>query len=413
MQTNGTAESAPIPDDFTGRYLDYTSGQESPSIFHTWVAASIVGNVAARNIWLDQSYFKIYPNHYTILVAGSGSCRKGVALEIGIGLLRDAIGDDPERLILSEKITPEALCKTLGKTFTKGEGVNELRYSRPTLLYSDELGVFMSQAAQNAGMVDLLTRLYGCPKLFEYVTKTSGTDIIHNACLSILGATTPLWIQGNVTPAVFGEGFAGRTIWVYAEKPERKIPRPVISKREREIERLLIKQLRDIALIQGECEYRNNAGELFDDWYLSREDANDLSRLSGFHEREPAHVLKLAMVYALGSGFGTEIHPHHLQASIDWIAHTRALMPNALAGAEVDPEMKNTIKVLLYLRKRGGWIKRMELARGVKLPARILNDCITDLIDNGSIEAKQHKSSVLVIYRAIPEDELDVTKDYE
>ena len=413
MQSNGTVESAPIPDDFTGRYLEYTSGQESPSIFHTWVAASIVGNVAARNVFLDMSYFKIFPNHYTILVAGSGACRKGVALEIGIGLLRDAIGDDPERLILSEKITPEALCKTLGKTFTKGEGSNEYRYSRPTILYSDELGVFMSQAAQNAGMVDLLTRLYGCPKLFEYVTKTSGTDIIHNSCLSILGATTPLWIQGNVTPAVFGEGFAGRTMWVYADKPERRIPRPIITKRELEIERMLIKQLREIALIEGEFRFTNQGGEFFDDWYLTRDPASDLSKLSGFHEREPVHVLKLAMVYALCSNSGLELHPEHLKAAVDWIAHTRSLMPNALAGADVDPEMKNTIKVLLYLRKQGGWVKRMQVARACKLPARVLNDCFTDLIDNGSIEAKSHKLSAVVIYRAIPEDELDVNKDYE
>ena len=406
LEHDPSRDTAPIPDDFTGRYLAYTSGQESPSIFHTWVAASIVGNVAARNVFLDMSYFKIYPNHYTILVAGSGACRKGVALEIGIGLLRDAIGDDPERLILSEKITPEALCKTLGKSFTKGEGRNEQRFSRPTILYSDELGVFMSQAAQNAGMVDLLTRLYGCPKLFEYVTKTSGTDIINNVCLSILGATTPLWIQGNVTPAVFGEGFAGRTMWVFADKPERRVPRPIITSRELEIKRLLVKQLMEIAQIKGEFKFTSSGGNLFDDWYNTREAGSDLSKLSGFHEREPVHVLKLAMVYALCANSGLELYPEHIQAAIDWVAHTRSLMPNALAGADVDPEMKNTIKVLLYLRKREGWIMRMELSRAVKLPANILNDSISNLIDNGSIEVKQHKSSGAMIYRAISEEEL-------
>jgi len=78
-----------IKDSWIREYLRYTENTESPSMFHLWVGISTIASVVDRDIYVNQGFFKIYPNLYIILVAGSQECRKSTAINIGESLLRN------------------------------------------------------------------------------------------------------------------------------------------------------------------------------------------------------------------------------------------------------------------------------------------------------------------------------------
>ena len=58
-----------IKDSWIREYLRCTENTESPSMFHLWVGISTIASVIDRDVYVNQGYFKIYPNLYIILVA--------------------------------------------------------------------------------------------------------------------------------------------------------------------------------------------------------------------------------------------------------------------------------------------------------------------------------------------------------
>ena len=95
---------------FLDDYLKYTEQQESPKIFHTWVAFSMVGAALGRNIWLDMGFYRIIPNLFVILVGKTASVRKTTAIKIGIDLYKQA---NTKTKILAQKLSPERLLQAL------------------------------------------------------------------------------------------------------------------------------------------------------------------------------------------------------------------------------------------------------------------------------------------------------------
>lgn len=399
------------------KYLRYTDNQESPTAFHTWIAISIIGASVARNVWFDQAYYKVYPNLYTILTAGSGECRKSVALEIGVRLLKDALEPIPNRLVISGKMSPEKLIQLLadglvvqeklssddkeaGVVFKDGQ---KKIISRPCVMYSDELGVFLSKGAQNSGMVDILTTLYSCPSSFEYFTKTAGDDLIHDTFLTIMGATTPMWIQNNVTPQVFGEGFAGRVLFVYADKPKKKIALPTISKKEIELREEIVRDLRALTFEHGEFELTHDGRAYYENWYNNRDKGGESARVSGFIEREPVHVLKVAMILALSNGEGLHLTERNIDSAAALIREVRELLPFALSGADVDPVMKDAARVLNYLTRRKLPALRAEIMHACwrYMGTENLDQALKTLVEAGQIGLEQtaHKDNMIYFVR--------------
>ena len=298
---------------FIESYMAYTSGQESPADFHYWTAVSALSSAVGRNIWLDRGYYKIYPNHYIILVAGSALSRKSSAINIGVRILRKALerlkeaGIDAGALsVLSAKMTPEALCRAMSTKGIKSMYANEEeedeenKISRPLLLYSSELGVFLSRTAQMNGLVDLLIDFYDCPDDWEYLTKTQGADFVHNVYTAMLSATTPDWISANITGSVFNQGLVGRTIFVHSDKAQTRVAHPQFNEYEQFLENRLLDLLESKLLLKGEMTLTQEAYEYYEQWYNLRADPGDnQSMQSGFFGREHDHVLKLSMAISM------------------------------------------------------------------------------------------------------------------
>ena len=93
-------------------YLEYTSFQESPPVFHKWAAIYAIGAAVSRKVILRRrnalgvEFFRTWPGQLSVvLVAGAGRCKKSTAVNLVTDFLRqiDAIN------LYEGKITPEQL----------------------------------------------------------------------------------------------------------------------------------------------------------------------------------------------------------------------------------------------------------------------------------------------------------------
>ena len=387
-------------DDFIDLYLDYTKGQESPRDFHFWTAVSLISGAVGRKIWLPRGHDMLYPNHYVILVAGSAMSRKSSAINIGVGLLRRATQNKIDSglthgisTILSGKMTPEALCRAIssrgleGMLETDAKPVVADNTSRPCYLFSSELGVFLSKAAQSNGLVDLLIDWYDCPDVFEYITKTSGSDYVYEVFISLLSATTPDWIAQNVTSSVFNQGFVGRVIFVHSERSDIRIAHPVVDSVLEKLRDRLVTHIEHRMGMAGEMGLTKDAWDYFETWYNKREELPGLDNVqSGFFGREHTHVLKLAMTFSIARRRTLRIHKVDIKDAIGKIAHTFDGLTSIFKEVRYANEIFET-KIVEGVIKDAKTIDRSTLLRNVyrKMNKDKLDECLSILKAAGVI----------------------------
>src|SRR5262245_33570008 len=165
-----------IPGGWLRDYLAYTANHESPTQFHFWVGVSVVSAAIGRKLTFDKGYYHVVPNHYIVLVAPAGRCRRSVATRIGIEILAGA----EATTILREKVTPEGLIQNLSDTMVVDtEGTTIKRESR-MVVHAPELSAFLGRQQYNEGMIALLTTLYDSPDGFDYITRTHDKITLFN-----------------------------------------------------------------------------------------------------------------------------------------------------------------------------------------------------------------------------------------
>ena len=99
------------------------------------VLPSSQGSSVARFGW-GQGFYRLYPNLFTVLVAGSARCRKTTAIEIAIGLTKNVDGVRQ----LNGKVSAEK--------FLHIHTIPDNQPQRPTLIKADELATFLTRDGQ-------------------------------------------------------------------------------------------------------------------------------------------------------------------------------------------------------------------------------------------------------------------------
>jgi hypothetical protein len=298
---------------FISEYLRYTSDQESPDEFHFWTASTILATALGRKCYMKRGYYTLYPNLFTILVAGSAKCRKSTALGIGVPLLRD-VG---ESFVINGKITPEALIKEIASVSkVKPDDPNKL-VCPDVLVYSSELSVLLTKQSYGEPIIHILTDLFDCPDSRDYKTKNSGIFQLNNVFVCILAATTPTGVAKGIPESALEEGFASRILFVYRESTDKVNAFPVLTKEQEQLYEDLKKLLHKRGQMRGEFMLTKEAHDWFKTWYeetWKNEEPLD-KRLEGFHGRKPDHLMREAMILA-GSRGRKVLNLDILQASL-------------------------------------------------------------------------------------------------
>jgi len=260
-------------------YVSALAETEVPKSFATWSGLAALSAAMGRKVWMNMDAYRVYPNMFIVLVAGSGICRKSSSIGFAEKLLSFPNGP----IILSQRLTAEALI----------EAVSE---NSDCVIINDELSTFMNRKSYEMGLASVLIPLYDCKDMWSYRTRKKGIEIISNCCLNCLFGTTMFSLRECIPYEAVGEGLTSRILFVY--ESERITPKPFPK-----VNMSLFTQAMEMLthLEYGEMVMSADAsqefGRLYNEWFeKSRLFLSNY--LSGYASRRHVHLLKLAMCLA-------------------------------------------------------------------------------------------------------------------
>ena len=330
-------------DDWLTTYSDYTSEQESPSLFHFWVGASVIASALGRSVFMDKGYYNLFPNLYVVLVGASAQVRKTVAINIGYGVYRSAFTD---AMLISQRGTTESMISLMVSKYGK-EGVSE------GVIVSDELEVFLGGQTRAVDLVQLLTKWYDCPAKFDYHTMMRGREEMNNVCCNLMAGTTPQGLKEGLPKHAIGGGFTSRVVFVYQEKPERKSALPEISREQKEMREMLVHDLRIISKLEGEFKLTPDGREWYVNWYERIFHPENIMHVSldGYYGRKPDTLLKTAMILAISKSNKLKIGEIELRMALKALGKNEKYMGNIVklvqmteVGVELEKVVRNISK---------------------------------------------------------------------
>lgn len=302
--------------DWLKAYLKYAEATEAPQHMHFWSGVSAVAGALRRKVWIDQAYFKWYPNFYIVLVAPPGIVSKSTTVGIAMDLLRKVPGIH----FGPDVVTWQSLVERFASITEAFEYQSEYHPMSAMTLESSEFGNLLDP--QDKGMIDLMVALWdGKQGGFEKSTKSSGNDVVENPWINLIACTTPSWINGNFPEYMIGGGFTSRTIFVYADQKAKFIAYPglEVAKDLKEQQEKLVADLTQISALTGEYKLTDRAVEWGREWYkhhYSHRPANlDMDHFGGYIARKQVQMHKLAMVLAASSSDELLITEENLQVA--------------------------------------------------------------------------------------------------
>jgi hypothetical protein len=335
--------------------MDYASFAEAPKHMHFWTAVSTIAGCLRRKVWIDQAYFRWYPNFYIVLVAPPGIVSKSTTASIGMNLLKRV----PGVKFGPDIVTMQALVTAFSEAAEMYDLNGEYIPMSPLTLESSEFGNLLNP--HDKDMVDFLVSLWdGKEGKTEKKTKHSGDDTIVNPWINLIACTTPSWIAGNFPEYMIGGGFTSRCVFVYAEQkakyvayPGLEVPKNMAAQADR-----LVDDLCDIASITGEYRLSADAIRWGESWYrelyATRPLNLDDDRFGGYIARKQTHLHKLAIVLAASMGAERSITSEHLSLAHTMLTDLEPDMAMVFSKIGKSDASVYTDRLLDYVKKRGG-----------------------------------------------------------
>lgn len=367
-----------VGDWLTG-YLEYTSEQESPSLFHLWVGLSVLASALGRQVWINRGYYTLYPNLYVVLIGASARVRKTSAIRIGYELFREAL---PNNVLVSQKITPEALIGVFVEQY------KEKKVSGGSIV-SDELGVFLGGSSKSSDTMQLLTKWYDCPSHFEYHTMIRGKEVMNNVYCNLMAGTTPLWLRDSMPKHAMGGGFTSRVIFCYQATPEHLEPWPEMTPALVRLRVKLVEDLRIIAKLGGEYKITKNAREWFTEWYTSvfHPETTPHASLDGYFGRKHDTLLKIAVLFSASKGNNKVVDEIEMRMALKAINENEKFLPQTLRLIQMTEIGEESEKVFRLIERRGK-VDHTSLMRQVSycINSKRLEEVLGDLMVCEKIE---------------------------
>ena len=360
--------------------LHCTSEAESPARFQYWSALAAVSAIAKKNVFINRYIYKLYPNIYVILVGKSG-LRKGNPVTLSKNMVLTA----NSTRIMAGRNSVQSIIKELGKAKSLESG--GIIKEASAFIVSGEMDAFF---IKDPDAMTVLTDLYDThahePE-WKNTTKTQGTNILKNPCITLLGGTNEDHFKSAIAEKDVRGGFIARTIIVFESK-RRLIndltERPSIVPNVKELAAHLTK----ISEMKGEVKLTPEAKSIYRPWY------KDMSLLehddtTGTIERIGDTVLKVAMLIALTSEMMC-ITGEHMQEAIDRCMECLAGLRYVVMGAAKNETAEFTGRVLKYLLAREDHqaSKRQALSKfwGEGIDSVTLDRIIETLMQAGAID---------------------------
>jgi len=287
-------------DGWLGDYLKFTGGMEACPRFNFFTACCAMGAAINNKVYIqrgDEGLLpKLFPNLWVILLAPPGRGHKTSTINMACNCLTAACEDVR---ILADKLTPEYLVKALSSPANQSEVIRIGPRDATGLIKAPELSVFFGKQQYNMGLVSLITDLYDYREKWTGGTIGRGGETLQNVCISVLGGSTPEWLQQMLPQDAFTGGFMSR--FVIAEMPITYFKKVTFPKRPEALQwEDLVEQLAHIGSLTGLVEWGEGSKEAYEKVYENSLPTGQ-SQVDAYREREAEQILKTSMLLALSS----------------------------------------------------------------------------------------------------------------
>lgn len=348
-------------DNWLQTFVDYTDHMEAPQLMRSWAGISAIASVLRRKVWIDQDQFIWTPGLYIVFVGPPGVITKSTTTDLSTSLLREL----PAGIVRfgPNNITWQALATSFAaasEMFQFPLNSGEFHPMSAVTLVSRELGSLLNPRDQD--LVNLFIELYDGAKVYEKVTKMSGTDVIECPWINLLGATTPSWIADNVPRSALGGGLISRCIFLYGDEKEKFVayPKDAIKNAATHaaVRKALISDLEHIATtLLGPYELTPAAKAWGTQWYeqLWRDAKSHYSddKLMGYIARKQTHMHKLSMILCAVYKDEQIIEVEDLQLADRMLAATEGSLDKVFAQIGRTEQSAAASKFIAMIQARG------------------------------------------------------------
>ena len=354
-------------------YVQWTRPRcESPDTFIMWSGLFALSAALRRHVKIPRELmggWEIAPNLFVLFVAPPGRARKSTT----IGFVADDILAELQRITRAPTIvTGAALVKQLVESDDAALYITSHEFS--SLIMKSKIEMF-----------EILTDLFDGKRHIEASTISRGIDFAERPCINLLAATTPRWITENMPESVIGGGFASRVIFIYEDRVRRRqlYYENLNYKFLDDLKEKLVEDLQHIAdNLNGDFKLSDDAKDFMEVWYRENADVPDADyRLSGYLERRPAHIHKVAMLLRIAQSDTLVIEREDFQKAIYLLEIVEQRLPQVFKeiGKNIHaPDMEQILEFVKARKKVG----RTELLRQFNSAAHpnLLQELITGLI---------------------------------
>jgi hypothetical protein len=252
-----------------------------------------------RKVWGRTRGSDLFPNLYVILVAPPGVGKSNI-----LSAAEHALRAIPNIFVAPSSLTTASLMDTVTlskrQIITPGQLSPVLEFHSVQVVAS-ELGVFLP--AYDPSYMNALTKLYD-GEHYEERRRTGKVNhlVIEHPLLSVLGGTTPSYLNSLLPPGAWDQGFTSRTIFVYSNE-NIKTDLWNDEAAEERIRRLgldVITDLKLIAQVHGRFEYSDECKDALSTWdKAGLKPVPEHDKLTHYNSRRLSHCLKLCMVSSM------------------------------------------------------------------------------------------------------------------
>jgi len=296
-------------------YTRVTDDLEACARFRFFSAACVLGSVINNRVFIHRGdpdlLPKLFPNPWVLLLAPPGRGHKTSTINMAVNCMQQAV---PDIRVVANKLTPESLIKALAEP--QGKEIIRIGPRDATgLITAPEFSVFFGKQQYNTGLVQLIADLYDYRETWMSDTIMRGRHILKHICISILGASTPKWLQRLLPEDAFSGGFMSR--YIIVEMPPQYLKhRPRPKRLGKTTWADLVHKLSIFRGIEGEMTWTPSGQQYWDDLY-ERHKPSGNEQLDAYMDRHTEQILRIAMLLAI-----TE---HSLECSDEHMQHAEQL----------------------------------------------------------------------------------------
>jgi len=290
-----------------------------------WSGIACIAGALERKVWVRTNSSNLYPNLYTVLVAGPG-----IGKTITLSKVEELWRALPDHHVAPTSVTKASLMDSIAdakrNVLLPGQSPPYLDFNS-LLVLAGELGVLIP--GYDNEFMNALTAIYDG---YPYAERRRSKDLkLEIPCpqLNLFGATTPSYLNAVMPEGAWDQGFISRTILVYSGD---RIIRPLFMETtERpELKKALLEDLKKIGDYIGKLAFDTDAAAFVSDWHVSGgPPIPDHPKLVHYLTRRTTHLLKLCMVSAVSrADFNYIVTRSDAELALHWLLQAESAMPD-------------------------------------------------------------------------------------